>query len=66
MQQELIYPTDFNAEVQASTSELYKSVSKIIPEVEWPFHAPLIHEINILKKESKFLYKQGFLMLDVL
>ena len=52
MQQELIYPTDFNAEVQASTSELYKSVSKIIPEVEWPFHAPLIHEINILKKEK--------------
>ena len=52
MQQELTYPTDFNAEVQASTSELYKSVSKIIPEVEWPFHAPLIHEINILKKEK--------------
>ena len=52
MQQELTYPSDFNAEVQASTSELYKSVSKIIPEVEWPFHAPLIHEINILKKEK--------------
>ena len=29
MQQELTYPSDFNAEVQASTSELYKSVSKI-------------------------------------
>ena len=52
MQQKLTYPSDFNAEVQASTSELYKSVSKIIPEVEWPFHAPLIHEINILKKEK--------------
>ncbi len=52
MQQELTYPSDFNAEVQTSTSELYKSVSKIIPEVEWPFHAPLIHEINILKKEK--------------
>ena len=56
MQQELTYPSDFNAEVQASTSELYKSVSKIIPEVEWPFHAPLIHEINILKKEKNAVF----------
>ena len=52
MQQELSYPTDYNSEVKASTAELYKSVSKIIPEVEWPFHAPLIHEINKLKKEK--------------
>ena len=52
MQQELSYPTDYNSEVRASTAELYKSVSKIIPEVEWPFHAPLIHEIKKLKKEK--------------
>ena len=52
MQQELSYPTDYNSEVRASTAELYKSVSKIIPEVEWPFHAPLIYEIKKLKKEK--------------
>ena len=52
MQQELSYPTDYSAEVKASTEELYKSVSKIIPEVEWPFHAPLIHEIKKLKREK--------------
>ena len=52
MQQELSYPTDYSAEVKASTAELYKSVSKIIPEVEWPFHAPLIHEIRKLKREK--------------
>ena len=52
MHQELSYPTDYNSEVKASTAELYKSVSKIIPEIEWPFHAPLIHEIRKLKKEK--------------
>jgi hypothetical protein len=28
-------------------------VANVIPEVEWPFYAPLIHEILKLKKESK-------------
>ena len=27
-------------------------MSKLIPEVEWAFHAPLIHKINKLKKEK--------------
>jgi len=49
--EDLSYPSEFNAEVKNATEKLYKGVSKIIPEVEWPFHAPLIHEINKLKKE---------------
>jgi quinolinate synthase len=52
MQTEQKYPMEYNSEVQAATAELYKRVSKIIPEVEWPFHAPLIHEILKLKKEK--------------
>tara|TARA_B100000989_G_scaffold69666_1_gene48689 strand:+ start:65 stop:1084 length:1020 start_codon:yes stop_codon:yes gene_type:complete len=45
------YPTEYNAEVRIATDPLYQEVSNIIPEVEWPFHAPLIHEINKLKKD---------------
>ena len=52
----LQYPSDFNTEVKDATAHLYKGVEKIIPEVEWPFHAPLIHEIN---KQNKFgVYKR--------
>jgi len=50
--EELTYPTEFSPEVKSATEELYKGISKIIPEVEWPFHAPLVHEINKLKKEK--------------
>jgi len=45
------YPTEYTSEVRNSTDELYRGVSKVIPEVEWPFYAPLIHEILKLKKE---------------
>jgi len=31
---------------------MYKKVSRVIPEIEWPFHAPYIEEINKLKKEK--------------
>ena len=31
---------------------MYKKVSRVIPEIEWPFHAPYIEEINKLKKET--------------
>ena len=31
---------------------LYKKVEKVIPEIEWPFHAPYIESINKLKKEK--------------
>ena len=34
------------------TDTLYKKVSRVIPEIEWPFHAEYIHEINKLKKEK--------------
>ena len=36
-----------------STSEIYKKISKHVPEIEWKVHAPLIEKINRLKKEKK-------------
>ena len=35
-----------------SLSETYRKVSKVIPDIEWKFHAPLIEKINKLKKEK--------------
>jgi len=34
------------------TDVLYDKVSRVIPEIEWPFHSPYIDEINKLKKEK--------------
>jgi quinolinate synthase len=35
-----------------STSEIYKKISRHVPEIEWKVHAPLIEKINRLKKEK--------------
>ena len=35
-----------------SSSEIYKKISKFVPENEWKVHAPLIEKINRLKKEK--------------
>jgi len=39
-------------QIKKETDPIYQKVSKVIPEVEWAFHAPLIHKINKLKKEK--------------
>jgi quinolinate synthase len=36
--------------VARDTRALYAKVARVIPEIEWPVHAPLITEINRLKK----------------
>ena len=38
--------------VARATRDLYAKVSSVIPEVEWPVHAPMIAEINRLKREK--------------
>ena len=38
--------------VARATSGLYAKVAQVIPEIEWPVHAPLIAEINRLKREK--------------
>ena len=34
------------------TQEIYKKISKFVPEAEWKIHAPLIEKINKIKKEK--------------
>ena len=43
---------ELNTEIKASTDPIFNKVSKVIPEIEWKVHAPLIHKINKLKKEK--------------
>ena len=43
---------ELNSEIKKITDPIYRKVSKVIPEIEWAFHAPLIHKINMLKKEK--------------
>ena len=43
---------NLNEQIKIETDPIYQKVSKVIPEVEWAFHAPLIHKINILKKQK--------------
>ena len=35
------------------TQEIYKKISKFVPEAEWKIHAPLIERINKIKKEKR-------------
>ena len=39
-------------QLNKNTAEIYKKISKHIPEIEWKIHAPLIERINKLKKDK--------------
>jgi len=43
---------EINVQIKKETDPIYQKVSKVIPEIEWAFHAPLIHKINMLKKQK--------------
>ena len=43
---------ELNEQIKIETDPIYQKVSKVIPKIEWAFHAPLIHKINKLKKEK--------------
>ena len=43
---------EINEQIKKETDPIYEKVSKVIPKIEWAFHAPLIHKINRLKKEK--------------
>jgi quinolinate synthase len=49
-----IQPDDlpFTSDVARATAHLYEKVKKVIPDVEWPVYAPLIHRINALKAQK--------------
>ena len=41
----------YTPEVAEATKALYAKVANVVPEIEWPAFAPVIAEINRLKKE---------------
>ena len=43
----------FTPAIAQATQHLYAKVSHVIPEIEWPVHAPYIDAINRLKREKK-------------
>ena len=42
----------FSPAIERSTAKVFERVRDKIPEIEWPFYAPLIFQINRLKKEK--------------
>src|SRR4051812_48223614 len=48
MNQENLQTLDYTPEVQRATRSLYERVRGVIPEIEWPVHAPYIARINEL------------------
>ncbi len=44
-------PLDYTADVAERTAPIYRRLKSVIPEIEWPVHAPYIAEIQRLKKE---------------
>jgi len=43
---------EFTNEIKKATEPIYQRISRAVPEIEWPTHAPYIYEINKLKKEK--------------
>jgi len=43
---------ELNTEIKISTDPIFNKISKVVPEIEWKVHAPLIYKINKLKKEK--------------
>lgn len=41
----------FTPAVAEATKPIYERMKRVVPPMEWPFFAPLIHEINRLKRE---------------
>ena len=42
---------ELNTDIKISTDPIFNKISKVVPEIEWKIHAPLIYKINKLKKE---------------
>ena len=43
---------ELNTDIKISTDPIFNKISKVVPEIEWKVHAPLIYKINKLKKEK--------------
>jgi quinolinate synthase len=47
----MLATTEYTPQLAAATAPLYRHVKSVIPDVEWPLHAPYIAAINELKKQ---------------
>lgn len=43
---------EFTPEIERKTAPIYERLKHVVPDVEWPVHAPLIAAINELKEEK--------------
>ena len=43
---------EIREQIKKETDPIYEKISKVVPEIEWAFHAPFIHKINELKKQK--------------
>jgi quinolinate synthase len=48
----IISDLPFTPEIERATAPLYERVKDVVSRIEWPGYAPIIHEINRLKKEK--------------
>ena len=44
---------DFTPEVARATAPIYERLRRVIPEIEWPVHAPYVAAINALKAKRR-------------
>src|SRR5579883_3271587 len=44
-------PLAYSPSVARETAHLYERVARVVPEMEWPIHAPYVAAINQLKRE---------------
>ncbi len=51
LNQQNLKTLEYTPEVARETAQIYERVRNVIPEIEWPVHAPYIAEINRLKRE---------------
>jgi len=46
----MLTTSEFTPELAATVAPLYEHIRSVVPEVEWPVHAPYVARINALKK----------------
>ena len=44
-------PLAYSPAIARLTAPLYQRVARVVPEIEWPVHAPYIAAINELKRD---------------
>ena len=57
---------EYTPKLAAATAPLYRHVKSVIPDVEWPLHAPYVAAINELKKQrNAFLLAHNYMTPEI-